>query len=66
MGKYAYVLDTQDAQQILSLNGRRRIHTMDALATLSKYTGQYDVWKNIRLKYKLKWSNSEDFTFSIV
>ena len=32
---------------------------MEGLAALSKYAGCYDVWKDIREKYQLRWSNSE-------
>jgi hypothetical protein len=31
---------------------------MKALASLSKFIGEYDVWKNIVQKYQLKWSDS--------
>jgi hypothetical protein len=32
---------------------------MKALATLSKFTGCYDVWKDIVERYKLKWSSDD-------
>jgi intergrase/recombinase len=31
---------------------------MKALASLSKFIGEYDVWKNIIQRYQLKWSDS--------
>jgi Archaeal phage integrase len=54
---YSYVLNELNASSILSLTGEKRIHIMKALATLSKYLGYYDEWKNIIQRYQLKWSN---------
>ena len=34
---------------------------MKALATLSKYLGYYDKWKNIIQRYQLKWSDQDTF-----
>jgi hypothetical protein len=39
---------------------------MKALATLSKYLGCYDRWKDIKERYQLKWSNGDSFeTFNM-
>jgi hypothetical protein len=37
---------------------RIEFHTMKALASLSKFVGEYDIWKNIVERYQLKWSDS--------
>jgi Archaeal phage integrase len=57
--KYKNVLLTGDAKMLLSLPSAQRRHAMEGLAALSKYVGCYDNWKNIREKYQLRWSNSE-------
>jgi len=57
--KYKGVLLTGDAKVLLSLPSAQRRHAMEGLASLSKYTGCYDNWKNIREKYQLRWTNSE-------
>jgi hypothetical protein len=40
----------------MTMSKDKRIHIMKALATLSKYLGCYDRWKDIRERYQLKWS----------
>lgn len=50
------MLSESDASSILSFSAEKRIHVMKALATLSKYTGCYDRWKDIINRYQLKWS----------
>jgi hypothetical protein len=56
---YSFVLNESDASSLLLLSNEKRIHVMKALATLSKYTGCYDNWKDIINRYQLKWSNEE-------
>jgi uncharacterized protein YegP (UPF0339 family) len=36
---------------------------MEALACLSKFLGCYDVWKGIRERYQLKWSDDSSIDF---
>jgi hypothetical protein len=59
--RYAAVLQTGDASSIASLSSAAaRRHAMESLSALSKYYGIYNtVWKDIRDRYQLKWSNSE-------
>jgi hypothetical protein len=57
--KYYHVLTEANAQELLMLSNDKRIHVMKALASLSKYLGCYDVWKNIIERYQLKWSNED-------
>jgi hypothetical protein len=45
-----------DAQDLLALFNEKRKHAMKALATLSKYVGYYNQWKDIRGRCQLKWS----------
>ncbi|MBI3640657.1 MAG: hypothetical protein HY223_10180 [Thaumarchaeota archaeon] len=54
--KFAYVLQNNDAQAVLSLSVQKRLLVMQSLAALSKYLGCYDKWKLIRERYQLKWS----------
>jgi hypothetical protein len=59
--KYVNVLETQDATPPVNLSSAaQRRHTMKALAALSKFAGCYNVWKDICVKYQLKWGNSEE------
>ena len=63
--KYYIVLMEADAEPVLRLSSDKRIHVMKALASLSKFLGCYDMWKLLREKYQLKWSNensTEAFT----
>ena len=53
--KYASILDTGDARQLLELNNEKRIHIMKSLSALAKYTGRYDKWQQIKQNFQLKW-----------
>jgi intergrase/recombinase len=55
--KYCCILNSRNAQEILSLPNEKRIHVMKALSSLSKFVGCYDKWRNIITNYQLKWSN---------
>jgi hypothetical protein len=57
--KYAYILDTGDARQLLELRHEKRMHIMKSLSALAKYTGRYDRWQQIRQRFQLKWSNGD-------
>jgi hypothetical protein len=57
--KYAHILDTGDARQLLELSHEKRIHIMKSLSALAKYTGRYNRWQQIRQSFQLKWSNSD-------
>jgi hypothetical protein len=58
--KYYHVLVNGNAQELLVLTEDKRIHIMKALASLSKYLGCYDKWKDIIERYQLKWSNEDN------
>jgi hypothetical protein len=57
--KYAHILDTCDARELLELSHDKRIHIMKSLSALAKYTGRYDRWQQIRQSSQLKWSNDD-------
>ena len=57
--KYSYVLHESDAHNLLLLSNEKRVHVMKALAALSKYMGCYDIWRDIKESYQLKWSNED-------
>jgi len=56
--RFFHILESANAQELLSCSYKTRVHTMKALASLSKYTGCYDTWKEIVQRYQLKWSDS--------
>lgn len=56
--QYYHILFDGKIQDILNLTNDKRIHTMKALSTLSKYLGISDKWKGIVERYSLKWSNN--------
>jgi hypothetical protein len=50
--KYFTVLQTGDATSLVNLSSTvTRRHAMEALSMLSKYSGCYNVWKDICSKY---------------
>ncbi|MDQ3084925.1 MAG: hypothetical protein M3Q77_08950, partial [Thermoproteota archaeon] len=53
-----HILESTNAQELLSCSYKIRVHAMKALASLSKYMGCYDKWKEIVQRYQLKWSDS--------
>ena len=57
--RFATVLDTGDASQLLTLSPRNKQHAMTALANLAKYQGQYDKFLQLRQRYNLKWSKGD-------
>jgi hypothetical protein len=57
--KYKCNLRTRNVKALTTLSSTERRNAMEGLATLSKYTGCYGIRKDIREKYQLRWSNSE-------
>jgi hypothetical protein len=57
--KYAHILDTGDAQQLLEMSHEKRMHVMKSLSALAKYTGRYDTWQQFKQRFQLKWSNGD-------
>ncbi len=60
--KYYHILTFENASELLTLNNEKRNHVMKSLASLSKFLGCYDKWKQIRERYQLKWANGDSFT----
>jgi hypothetical protein len=57
--RYYKILETKDARILLNLSHGSKVHTMKALASLSKFLGKYDIWLEIVKKHQLKWSKSD-------
>ena len=57
--RYCQILETKDARILLNLTHGSKVHTMKALASLSKFLGRYDEWLDIVKKYQLKWSKPD-------
>jgi hypothetical protein len=57
--KYFHILNTQNAQDLLTLSNDKRIHIMKALASLSKFVGCYNVWTDIIERYKIRWTSND-------
>ncbi len=57
--RFYHILETGNAQDLLKLSHGSKVHTMKALASLSKYFGKYDQWLDIVKKYQLKWSKPD-------
>jgi hypothetical protein len=45
---------------LLQLPPDKRIHVMKALASLSRFTGTYDNWMQIRQRYRLTWTTGNE------
>jgi hypothetical protein len=58
--KFYRVLEEAEAHELIILPEQKRMHVMKALASLSKYIGCYDRWKDIKERYQLKWSNGDN------
>jgi hypothetical protein len=61
--KYAQILRTGDASELLKLTPKNRQHAMRSLACLSKFMGVYSDWKEIKEKYGLKWSTDDPLQY---
>jgi hypothetical protein len=57
--RYGYILQTNNASELLTISPARRHHAMEALAALAKYQGRYDQWLLIKQRYQLKWSDKD-------
>jgi intergrase/recombinase len=57
--RYCQILESKDARVLLNLSHGSKVHTMKALASLSKFLGRYDEWLDIVKKYQLKWSKPD-------
>ena len=55
--RYYNLLIDRNFSELHDLSKDMRNHVMKALASLSKYLGVYDKWKQIVERYNLKWSS---------
>jgi hypothetical protein len=58
--RFHYILDSKDARDLLKLSHGSKVHTMKALASLSKFLGRYDEWLDIVKRHQLKWSKPDN------
>ncbi len=58
--QFASVLANKNASPLLQITPDKRIHAMKALSNLSKFTGQYDTFLQLRQKFNLKWSTGTE------
>ena len=58
--RFHYVLESKDARDLLKLSHGSKVHTMKALASLSKFSGRYDEWLEIVKRHQLKWSKARN------
>jgi len=53
--RFYYVLQEENAQDLISVSSETRQHAMKSLASLSKFMGIYDRWQTIIKRFQLKW-----------
>jgi hypothetical protein len=58
--KYGHVIDSGDASPLLVLSPRNRHHALAALANLAKFQGRYLEFQQIKQRYPLKWTSSNN------
>jgi hypothetical protein len=62
--RYAAVLllssNLPPVDYLLQLPPQKRLNVMKSLTALSKYTGQYDRWQQIRKQYNLRWTTGTE------
>ena len=52
--RFGYILNSQDARELLSLSKETRSHAMKSLSALAKYHGIYDIWLELIKRFQLK------------
>ena len=57
--RFYYVLEEENAQDLMSVSPETRQHAMKSLASLSKFMGIYDRWQTIVKRFQLKWPKKE-------
>ena len=55
--RYYYLLISRNFNELHTMSKDKRSHIMKSLASMSKYLGIYDEWKNIVTRFHLKWSS---------
>ena len=59
--RFYYVLQEENAQDLMSVSPETRQHAMKSLASLSKFMGTYDRWQTLIKKFQLKWPKKEAY-----
>jgi hypothetical protein len=62
--RYAHVLQTGDAKDLLQLSPDKRIHALKGLASLARFQGCYDAFLQLRQRYDLKWSTGNEALYT--
>lgn len=60
--RFYYILEEENAQDLLNLSVETRQHAMKSLASVSKYLGTYDKWQELVKKYQLKWDQKSGYS----
>lgn len=58
--EYAYVLETGNGSDLVTVVDYKRLHIMKILSHLSRFLGIYPYWKSIIQNYNLKWKDRDD------
>ncbi|VFJ15179.1 integrase [Candidatus Nitrosocosmicus franklandus] len=59
--RFYYVLEEENAQDLMSVSPETRQHAMKSLASLSKFMGIYDRWQTLIKRFQLKWPKKEAY-----
>jgi Archaeal phage integrase len=59
--RYHRILESGDVSPLINLqSGAMRRHVMESLTALSKYSGYYDKWQEIRKHHQLRWTSGDE------
>lgn len=58
--QFVSVLTSGDASPLMQVTPDKRIHAMKGLASLARFTGQYDYWMQIKRRYNLTWTSGRE------
>ena len=59
--RFYYVLQEENAQDLMSVSPETRQHAMKSLASWSKFMGIYDRWQTLIKRFQLKWPKKEAY-----
>jgi len=58
--QFARLLANGDAQSLLSASPNKRIHIMKSLSSLARFTGNTELWRQMRQRHGLAWSTGTE------
>jgi Archaeal phage integrase len=58
--QYHSLLQNGDIQSLLSASPNKRIHIMKSLSSLARFTGNTDLWRQMRQRHGLAWSTGTE------